>query len=106
MFGMVPDFTAGLDKGPSMNMKLVVASAFAAAVAAPGLVGAYQQAPEAPAFKAEKCYGIAKAGQNDCGTSTHACAGMSTKGGDGESWVYLPKGSCEKIVGGSLKPAM
>lgn len=49
----------------------------------------------------EKCAGIAKAGKNDCGTSKHACAGQAKADG-GEEWVYVPKGACEKIVGGML----
>ena len=52
----------------------------------------------------EKCMGIAKAGQNDCGTSQHACAGMSKVDGDAEEWVYLPKGTCNKIPGAKIKP--
>lgn len=51
----------------------------------------------------EKCFGIAKAGKNDCaagpGTS---CAGTSTKDAQGNAWMYIPAGTCEKIVGGSL----
>jgi uncharacterized membrane protein len=49
----------------------------------------------------EKCAGIAKAGKNDCGTSKHACSGQATSDG-GDEWVYVPKGTCEKIVGGKL----
>ena len=49
----------------------------------------------------EKCAGIAKAGKNDCGTSKHACAGQAKADG-GEEWVYVPKGTCEKIVGGMV----
>lgn len=57
----------------------------------------------------EKCYGIAKAGQNDCsagpGTS---CAGTSTRDYQGNAWKLVKKGSCEKIKtpegNGSLKP--
>jgi uncharacterized membrane protein len=49
----------------------------------------------------EKCAGVAKAGKNDCGTSKHACAGQSKADG-GEEWVYVPKGACEKIVGGTV----
>lgn len=51
----------------------------------------------------EKCYGVVKAGQNDCGTSKHACAGQSTKGGEATEWVYVPEGTCAKIVGGKTK---
>lgn len=50
----------------------------------------------------EKCAGIAKEGKNDCGTSKHACAGMATQDADPEEWVYVPKNTCEKIVGGTL----
>ncbi len=50
----------------------------------------------------EKCAGIAKAGQNDCGSSKHSCAGQATKDGDKEEWLYVAKGTCEKIVGGSV----
>lgn len=59
---------------------------------------------ETPAAVGEKCYGIAKAGMNDCQTATNSCAGSSTKDGDGASWIYVPSGTCEKIVGGSTTP--
>ena len=51
----------------------------------------------------EKCQGVAKAGMNDCGTSKHACAGQAAVDGDPEEWVYVPTGTCEKIVGGKVK---
>jgi len=51
----------------------------------------------------EKCYGVVKKGLNDCGTETHACAGQASKGGGSKEWIYLPAGSCEKIVGGSVE---
>jgi uncharacterized membrane protein len=57
-----------------------------------------------PKFDHEKCYGIAKAGKNDCQTANSSCAGTSRRNGQGDAWVYTPKGSCEKIVGGSLQP--
>ena len=50
----------------------------------------------------EKCAGIVKAGKNDCGTSTNSCAGSVAKDSDKEAWIYLPKGTCSKIVGGTL----
>lgn len=50
----------------------------------------------------EKCYGIAKAGKNDCGANGHSCAGQAAKDADGKEWIHVPKGTCEKIVGGSL----
>ena len=51
----------------------------------------------------EKCYGVSKAGKNDCQTSVSACAGTAKKDSQKDAWLYLPKGSCEKIVGASLK---
>lgn len=51
----------------------------------------------------EKCQGIAKAGMNDCGTSKHSCAGQAAKDGDPEEWVYVPEGTCSKIVNGKVK---
>ena len=53
----------------------------------------------------EKCYGIVKAKMNDCGTPRHACAGQAAVNGDPQEWIYLTKGNCARIVGGSLTPA-
>lgn len=50
----------------------------------------------------EKCAGIAKAGKNDCATAKHSCMGKAAKDGEADEWVYVPKGACEKIVGGKL----
>lgn len=50
----------------------------------------------------EKCYGIVKAGKNDCQTAATACAGSAKKDSQKDAWIYLPKGTCEKIVGASL----
>jgi uncharacterized membrane protein len=57
-----------------------------------------------PKFDHEKCYGVAKAGKNDCQTANSSCAGTSRRNAQGDAWVYLPKGSCDKVVGGSLQP--
>lgn len=53
----------------------------------------------------EKCYGVAKAGKNDCAGGKHACAGQSKKDNDANEWVKLPKGTCDRLVGGRLAPA-
>jgi uncharacterized membrane protein len=62
-----------------------------------------------PAFSAddgntEKCYGVAKAGKNDCAGAAHACSGQSSKDGSLKEFVKLPKGTCERLVGGKLTP--
>jgi uncharacterized membrane protein len=49
-----------------------------------------------------KCYGINAAGRNDCATSAHACATRAPRASDGNSFVLLPSGDCEKIAGGAL----
>jgi uncharacterized membrane protein len=87
-----------------MNKRLWITSAIAAAVAGPALVAAQGPAP-APDFEAEKCYGIAKAGQNDCAsTGNNSCAGTSRLDADPRAWLYVPEGYCERIVEGSLTP--
>lgn len=50
----------------------------------------------------EKCAGIVKAGMNDCGTATHDCAGKAEKDNDAAEWIYVPTGTCNKIVGATL----
>jgi uncharacterized membrane protein len=73
-------------------------------LAAAGLIAlsAAAGAPEAHADKQEKCYGIVKAGKNDCAnkSGTHSCAGLAKKDGDGDEWLLVPEGLCDKILGG------
>ena len=73
------------------------ASALAAVLALATLGTVHAAAPAV-----EKCAGVAKAGKNDCGTSVSACAGTSKVDGDKHAWVAVPKGTCEKIVGGVI----
>lgn len=51
----------------------------------------------------EKCYGVAKAGQNDCASAdgSHSCSGQATLDKDANDWKYVAKGTCKK-VGGKL----
>ena len=53
----------------------------------------------------EKCFGVAKAGMNDCSSnkSAHSCAGQATKNNDPMDFVAMPKGTCEKIAGGMVE---
>jgi uncharacterized membrane protein len=84
-----------------MNRSLRIASAVAAAVALP--VIAAKAGPVAPQPNAEKCFGVAKAGSNDCQTATNSCAGSVNVSRGKDAWIYLPKGLCQKIAGGSLQ---
>ncbi|BAK75697.1 transmembrane protein of unknown function [Pseudogulbenkiania sp. NH8B] len=78
--------------------RALIASALGAVVA----MGAI-----APAMAAEKekCFGVAKAGKNDCASvvGTHSCAGQAKVDNDPNDWKFVAKGSCDKM-GGSLQP--
>jgi uncharacterized membrane protein len=67
------------------------------------LLGIAATTVPANAADMEKCYGVVKAGKNDCQTANSSCAGTSTKDGQKDAWLYVPKGTCEKLVGGSTK---
>ena len=81
-----------------MKSTLTIAAALSAA-----LLLATQAEAQGPAT--EKCYGVAKAGKNDCQTASSSCAGTSKKDHEASAWLAVPKGTCEKIVGGSLTAA-
>lgn len=91
-----------------MNLRTTTLAALTLAALA---AAAPQSASAASDGKAEreKCYGVAKAGQNDCaaGAGT-SCAGSSKVDYQGNAWKYVPKGSCESMEtpkgNGSLTP--
>jgi uncharacterized membrane protein len=88
----------------SMNTRVLAASVIAAAIAAPALLFAQKPVMPPKEFKTEKCYGIAKAGKNDCAsTGNNSCGGSSKLSSDPKAWIYVPAGYCERIVGGSLQ---
>jgi uncharacterized membrane protein len=78
----------------TQSIARIAGLALAASVTA-GLAATPAAAQKTPM---EKCYGVAKAGENDCaagpGTS---CAGTSTRDYQGNAWKLVPKGSCESI---------
>ncbi len=79
-----------------MQHRHVLSSALAAALAL-GLAGeaAAQAKPK------EKCYGISKAGTNDCGNlaGTHSCSGQAKVDNDPGEWRYVAKGTCRALKG-------
>ena len=82
------------------------ASTIQAAIAGLVALGAAATVPahETPAPPGmEKCFAIAKAGQNDCGTSKHDCATLGKVDRDPDDWKGVAKGTCVKI-GGKLAP--
>ncbi len=82
--------------------QLLIAAAVAAALATP-IASQAGPAPK-PKFEAEKCYGIVKAGKNDCQTANSSCAGTSKRDNQNDAWIYVPAGSCDKVVGGATQP--
>ena len=82
---------------------LIIASAVAAAFALPLISDAQGGPAPKPTFESEKCYGIAKAGKNDCQTANSSCAGTSKRDKQGDAWIYVPKGTCDRVVEGSLQ---
>lgn len=77
---------------------VAIRSAFAGLVA----ISMLSVAGKAAAAETEKCAGIVKAGKNDCGTSKSSCAGSVKADRDSEAWILLPKGTCERIAGGTI----
>lgn len=86
-----------------MSNKTVIHSAMAGLLAM-SVMGLGATAVAADKVEMEKCYGIVKAGQNDCKTSNSACAGTVEKDNAPTAFLAVPKGTCEKITGGALKP--
>lgn len=82
----------------------MIAAALASVCAAATAVANEKQEMGAAKGEQEKCYGVAKAGQNDCGTATHGCAGQAKADNDEKEWKFVAKGTCEKL-GGKLGDA-
>ena len=82
-----------------MNQRLIVSSAVASVLAL-GLIGKVSAADDMNKGK-EKCFGIAKAGANDCAnlTGSHSCAGQTKADGAPEDWKYVAKGTCKDMKG-------
>lgn len=66
-----------------------------------GSVAAQAGAHEGAGAAKEKCYGVAKAGENGCAANGHSCQGQAKADNDPAEWKNVGKGECEKM-GGSL----
>lgn len=80
---------------------ILITTAITALLASTALTTSLISTTALAAEATEKCYGIAKTGMNDCSTATNSCAGSSTKDKQADAFLLLPKGLCNKIVGGS-----
>ena len=81
---------------------LAVTATIASLVA---LGGTMLTATPALAAEKEKCYGVSKAGKNDCATKTSSCAGTAKEDKQSDAFVVVPKGLCGKLTGGSTESA-
>ena len=81
-----------------MNSHQLIASSALASVLALGLL---ETAAAADVAGKEKCFGIVKAGQNDCAnlSGTHSCAGQSKADMGVDEWKYVAMGTCQKLGG-------
>lgn len=84
-----------------MNQRAMIAAAAAS------LLSLTLVAAPAVAQEKEKCFGIAKAGQNDCASlaGTHSCAGQSKVDNDKGEWKYVAKGTCKQMKGLTMEEA-
>jgi uncharacterized membrane protein len=89
---------------PTMKHQAKIQAAVAGIVAL-GFVSLVAAQPVVQKPGTEKCYGVAKAGQNDCGTAKHACAGQGAKTDNNPTeWKYVEKGTCDKMGGNMMVP--
>jgi uncharacterized membrane protein len=90
-----------------MNQRQLLSSALASVMAL-GLTQPAAAHMEKGAKGKEKCYGVAKAGENSCSnlSGTHGCAGEAQADNSPEEWKLVPKGTCAKLGGMSEKQAV
>ena len=85
------------------NFAVIVGALGAALLAVQQNTTLFSAPEKMTAVERERCYGFVKAGKNDCGTATHACAGHAAADALPDEWKMVPKGSCEKIHRGRVE---
>ena len=83
------------------SRQAIIAAALVGLAAANPLAQAQDKAAK---VEKEKCFGVAKAGQNDCASTngSHSCAGQAKADNDKNEWKYVAKGTCEKLGGSTV----
>lgn len=86
--------------------KIAVSAFISAAILALSAAGASAHLEPKEGDDKEKCYGVVKAGKNDCASKAnkHGCSGQAKVDGDPNEWIKLPSGLCDKLVGGAIEP--
>lgn len=87
----------------NMNQRAMIAATAAAVLSLSTVAAHAAQAAQ----EREKCFGVAKAGQNDCASvsGVHSCAGQSKIDMDKQEWKYVAKGTCKELKGLSIEEA-
>lgn len=80
------------------SRKIAITTAVGSLLAAGALAVSAQEEPEL-----EKCYGIVKAGANDCAGPGHTCQGQATTDAHPDEYILLPAGTCDRIAGGEVR---
>ena len=88
-----------------MDKQFFLQSALASMLAF-GAISSAHAGPVAPDPTKDKCFGVVKAGHNDCASASgsHSCAGTATKDNDPGDWKYVEKGTCETMGGMMMAP--
>ena len=84
-----------------MNMKKLAIAAAVGSFLAAGTIGT---AVAGDTGSKEKCYGVAKAGKNDCAANGHSCAGQAKTDNDPKEWKHMSKEDCAKAGGTTEAP--
>lgn len=84
-----------------MNRTRLLITTAMATLTTGALLPATSSAADVKCTEQERCFGVAKAGKNDCATATSACAGTAKQDFMKDAWLYVPKGTCLKLAGGA-----
>jgi len=109
--GSFVDFARTYFQHPTMSQTRVLSAAVATAMALgllPAAACAHDMSDKAAAKRGkEKCYGVAKAGENACAnlSGTHDCAGEASTDRSPADFKLVPKGTCAQIGGLSAEAA-
>lgn len=92
----------------TLSKKQTLNTLLAGAVTLAALGGIYSANAMGIGEGQEKCYGVVKAGMNDCASSdgAHSCGAQATADAMATDWVSVPKGLCEKLANGSTEPVV
>ena len=80
------------------SKQALITTAVSSLLAVGALTVSAQDAPDM-----EKCYGIVKAGANDCAGPGHTCQGQASTDADPNEYILLPAGTCDRISGGEVR---